>query len=154
MRGDLMWTCLVWAEQSTPDNIWVPSDRFNSATGEQKGITQTIYTDPEPPSRLPNPLMPSAKLRSVNLPFFTSLVWRGRGLNPGPSQCRYSGVRTMPIGLSSMQSRVIEQFIIFLYYFFLLYRRICAACDDPCEWGHFSTIKELNCSFMINILLH
>ncbi len=38
----LMWTCLVWAERTTPDNFWVPSNRFNSATGEQKGIAQTI----------------------------------------------------------------------------------------------------------------
>ncbi len=48
----LMWTCLVWAEQSTADNFWVPSHRSNSATGEQKGITQTIYTHSEPPCRL------------------------------------------------------------------------------------------------------
>ena len=61
----------------------VPSHRFNSATGEQKGITRTIYTDSEPPSRMPNSLMPNAKLRSANLPFFTSLVWRGRGSNTG-----------------------------------------------------------------------
>ncbi len=45
---------------------------------EQKWITQTIYTDSEPPSRMPNSLMPSAKLRSANFPVFTSLVWRGR----------------------------------------------------------------------------
>ncbi len=83
MRGDLMWTCLVWAERSTPNSFWVPSHRFNSAKGEQKGITQTIYTDSEPPSRMPNSLMPSAKLRSANLPFFRSLVWRGRESNPG-----------------------------------------------------------------------
>ncbi len=31
---ELMWTCLVWAERSTPDNFWVQSHRFNSATGE------------------------------------------------------------------------------------------------------------------------
>ncbi len=37
MRGDLMWTCLVWPERSTPDKFWVPSHRFNSVTGEQKG---------------------------------------------------------------------------------------------------------------------
>ncbi len=49
-----MWTCLVWAEQTTHDNLWVPSHRFNSATGEKKGITQTIYTDSEPPSRIIN----------------------------------------------------------------------------------------------------
>ena len=69
--------------RSTPDNFWVLSHRFNSATGEQKEITQTIYTDSEPPSRMPNSLMPSAKLRKANLPVFTSLVWRGRGSNPG-----------------------------------------------------------------------
>ncbi len=61
MLGELMWTCLVWAERSTFDSFWVPSHRFNSTTGEQKGITQTIYTDSEPPSRMPNSLMPSAK---------------------------------------------------------------------------------------------
>ncbi len=82
MRGDLMWTCPVWAKRSTPDNFREPS-RFNSTTGEQKGITQTIYTDSEPPSQMPNSLMPSAKLSSANLPFFTSLVWRGRGSNHG-----------------------------------------------------------------------
>ena len=47
----------------------MPSHRFNSATGEQKGIIQTIYTDPELSSRLPNSLMPSAKLRSINISF-------------------------------------------------------------------------------------
>ena len=46
-----MWNCLVWDERSTPNNFGVPSHRFNSATGEQKGITQTIYTDSEPPSQ-------------------------------------------------------------------------------------------------------
>ncbi len=66
--------------------FWVPSHRFNFATGEQKGITQAIYTDSEPRSRMPNSLMPSAKLRSANLPFFTYLVWRGRGSNPGLPQ--------------------------------------------------------------------
>ncbi len=65
-----MWTCLVWAKRPTSDNFWVPSHRFNSGTGEQKGITQTIYTDSEPPSWMPNSLMPSAKLRSANLPTF------------------------------------------------------------------------------------
>ncbi len=79
---EFMWTCLVWAERSTPNSFWVPSHLFNSATGEQRGITQTIYTDSEPPSRLPNSFMPSAKLRSANLPVFTSLVWRGREPNP------------------------------------------------------------------------
>ncbi len=71
---ELMWTCLVWAERSTPDSFCVPSHRFNSTTDEQKGIAQTIYTDPEPPSRLPNSLITIAKLRSANLQFFTSLV--------------------------------------------------------------------------------
>ncbi len=77
---ELMWTCLVWAGRSMPDSFWVPSHRFNFDTDEQKWITQTIYTDSEPPSRLPNLLMPSAKLRSANLPVFTlvPLVWRPR----------------------------------------------------------------------------
>ncbi len=46
---ELMWTCLVWAEGSTPDSFWVPNHRFNSATGEQKGITQTIVLTPSRP---------------------------------------------------------------------------------------------------------
>ncbi len=56
MRGDLMSACLFWAERSTPNNFWVPGHRFNSATGEQEGITQMIYTDSDPPSRMPNSL--------------------------------------------------------------------------------------------------
>ncbi len=70
---EFMRTCLVWAERSTPNSFQVPSHRFNSATGERKWITQTIYTDSEPHSRLPNSLMPSAKLRSANLPFLR--IW-------------------------------------------------------------------------------
>ncbi len=70
----LMWHCLVWVDRSTPDNFGVPSHRFNSATGEQKGIIQIIYTDSELPSRMPNSLMPSAKLRSANLLLVTSLA--------------------------------------------------------------------------------
>ncbi len=81
MRGDLMWTCLVWAKQSMPDNFWVPSYWFNSATGEQKGITQTIYTDSEPPSWMPNSLMPSAKLRSKPPIFYVFGVTRS-GIKP------------------------------------------------------------------------
>ena len=64
MRGVLTWTCLVWAERTTPDNFWMSNHRLNSATGEQKGFTQTIYTDSKPPSRMPNSLMPSAKLEA------------------------------------------------------------------------------------------
>ncbi len=92
---ELMWTCLVWSERSTPDSFWVRSHWFNSATGEKKGITQTIYTDPEPPSRLPNSLMSNAKLRSGNLPAFTSLVWRGRGSNPRPPAPRADALTIM-----------------------------------------------------------
>ncbi len=43
----LMWTCRVWAERSTPDNLWVPNHRFNSTTGEQKLLyiaTETTWT--------------------------------------------------------------------------------------------------------------
>ncbi len=90
-----MWICLVWAERSTFDSFGVPSHRCNSATGDQKGITQTIYTDSEPPSLLPNSLMPSAKLRSAKLQVFTSLVWRGRGSNPGLSHSQRTLLTTM-----------------------------------------------------------
>ncbi len=88
-----MWTYLVWAERSTPGNFWVPSHRFNSATGEQKGITQTIYTDYEPPSRMPNSLMPSAKRKS---PFF--YVFSGvtqSGIEPRPPAPRADALTTM-----------------------------------------------------------
>ncbi len=37
-----IWTCLVWAERSTPGSFWVPRHSLNSTTGGQKGITQTI----------------------------------------------------------------------------------------------------------------
>ncbi len=88
---ELMWTCLVWAKRSTPDSFWVPSHRFNPANGEQKGITQTIYTDSEPPSRLPNSLLPSAKLRSANLPLFTSTLWCDAVRDRTPSSRTPSG---------------------------------------------------------------
>ncbi len=40
---ELMCTCLVCAERSTPDSFWVPSHRFNSATGSRTEITDTIW---------------------------------------------------------------------------------------------------------------
>ncbi len=89
-----MWTCLVWAELSTPDSFVVPSHRFISATCEQKGITQTIYTNPEPPSRMPNPLMPSAKLRRANLPFL-SLWCDVVGIEARPPAPRADALTTM-----------------------------------------------------------
>ncbi len=64
---ELMWTCLFWTERSTPDSFEVPRRRFNSATGEQKWLTQTIYTDSEPPSRLPNSLMPSWEAQTSHI---------------------------------------------------------------------------------------
>ncbi len=90
-----MWTCLVWAERSTPDNFGVPSHRFNSATGEQKGITQTIYTDSERPSRIPNSLMPSARLRSANLLFFCVFGVTRLGIEPRPPVPRGDALTTM-----------------------------------------------------------
>ena len=63
--------------------FWVPNHWLNSATREQKGITQTIILTPNQASRLPNSLVPNANLRSANLPVFTSLVWRRWGSNPG-----------------------------------------------------------------------
>ncbi len=92
---ELMWTCLAWAEWSTPESFWVPSHRFNSATGEHEGITQTIYTDSQPPSRLPNSLMPSAKLRSVDLPGFTTLALPRSGTDPRPPAPRADALTTM-----------------------------------------------------------
>ncbi len=38
MRGDLMWTCLVWAERSTPDNFWVPPIPFRHRCRLQVGF--------------------------------------------------------------------------------------------------------------------
>ncbi len=86
---ELMWTCLVWAEQSTTDSFWMPSHWFNSTTGEQRGITQTIYTDSEPPSRLPNSLMPSAKLRSATCQFLR--LWCDTIGGRTPAFCSPSG---------------------------------------------------------------
>ncbi len=96
MRGDLMWICLVWAERSTPDNFWVPSCRFNSATGEQKRITQTIYTDSEPPSRMPNSLVPSATEAEKRKPpsFYVFGATRS-GIEPRPPAPRADALTTM-----------------------------------------------------------
>ncbi len=106
-----MWTCLVWAERSTPDSLGVPSHRFNSTTGEQKfkGTTQTIYTDSEPPSRLPKSLMPSAKLRSAPPSFYVFGVIRS-GIDPQPPTPRadaltaicYAGAVETRIGFDDM----------------------------------------------------
>ncbi len=71
---ELIRTCLVLGRTIYARQFWLPSHQLNSTTDEQKGITQTIYTDSEPPSPLPNSLMPSAKPRSTNLPDFTSSV--------------------------------------------------------------------------------
>ncbi len=49
MRGDLMWTCIVWAERSMPDNFWVPSHRFISTTGEQKESLRPFIPTPSHP---------------------------------------------------------------------------------------------------------
>ncbi len=73
----------------------VPSHRFNSTTSEQKGITQTIYTDSKPPSRMPNSLMPSAKPRSANLPFFYVFGVTRSGIEPRPPAPRADALTTM-----------------------------------------------------------
>ncbi len=80
-----MWARLVWAERSTPDNFWVPSHRFHSARGEQRGITQTIYTDSEPPSRLPNALINTKRQVEKRKPliFYVFGVTRS-GMEPWP----------------------------------------------------------------------
>ncbi len=54
MRGDLMWTCLVWAERSTPDNF------FGAATDYRDDYTSFMaspfmslpYAEPVPENEL------------------------------------------------------------------------------------------------------
>ncbi len=72
---ELLWTCLVRCQAT--DSISPQVSRNESLR------PYNILTPSRPPSRFPNSLMPSAKLRSANLPVFASLVWRGRGSNPG-----------------------------------------------------------------------
>ncbi len=67
MRGELMQTCIVWAERSTRDSFWVPSHRFNSATGEQKGITQTIYIGVLLKNTVAHIVVPLCKLFRISL---------------------------------------------------------------------------------------
>ncbi len=62
-------SCLARAIYYTPDIFWGAKTPIQF---RQKGITQTIYTDSEPPSQTLNSLMPSAKLRSAN-PIFLHL---------------------------------------------------------------------------------
>ena len=59
-----------------------------------------IYTDFEPPSRLPYSLMPSAKLRSANLPLLTSLPPASRG-DALPTRLCGSGAKR-PRGLGDL----------------------------------------------------
>ncbi len=62
--GELIWTCLVWAELSTPDSFSAPRHQLKFATGEQKWITQTILLTWSRVSRLPNSLMPSREVHN------------------------------------------------------------------------------------------
>ncbi len=73
---------------------------LNSATGEQKGITQTNYTDSEQTSRLSNSLMPSAKLNRSNLPLFMSFGVAQSRIEPGPPAPRPDTLTTMLQGRS------------------------------------------------------
>ncbi len=86
MRGDFNVDLSCLGRTITPYNFWVPSHQFNSATGEQKGITQAVYTDSEPPSGMSNSLMASAQLSSANLPFLR--LWCGdrSGIEPRPPE--------------------------------------------------------------------
>ncbi len=61
----------------------------------KRWITQTIYTDPERPSRLPKSSMPSTKLRSANLPLSTSLVWWRSGIESRPPTPRADALTTV-----------------------------------------------------------
>ena len=75
---ELIWTCLVWREWSMSGNFSVPSHQLNSAPGERKGITQTIMLTPsQPVSCL------TQWCQAPSCEAFMSLVWCGRGSNPG-----------------------------------------------------------------------
>ncbi len=78
----------IYAQQ-----FWVPSHRFYSATGEQTGITQTIYTDSQPSSRMPTSLMPRAKLRAQTSHFLRLGVTRS-GIEPRPPAPRADDLTT------------------------------------------------------------
>ncbi len=75
--GELIWTYLVWAKWSVLESFWMPSHRLNSATGEQKGITQTLILTLS--WRVGCLTHSRAKLRSANIPAFTFLLWCGWG---------------------------------------------------------------------------
>ncbi len=96
MRGDLMWTCLVWAERSTPDNFGVPCHRFNSATGEQKRITETIYTDFQPSSRMSNSFNAKRQADKRKPPILYVFGVTRSGIEPGrPPEPRADALATM-----------------------------------------------------------
>ncbi len=44
-----MWTCLVWAERSTPDNCWVRSHRFNPPQVSRKESLRPFILTPSRP---------------------------------------------------------------------------------------------------------
>ena len=76
-----------------PDSFWVASHRFDSATGEQKGITQTIYTDSEPPSQLPNSFNAKRQAEKPKPPTFYIFGVTRSGIEP-----REDALTTMPRG--------------------------------------------------------
>ncbi len=94
MRGDLMWTCLVWAERSTSDKFGCQATDSIPPQVNRKVSLKTIYTDSELPSRMPNSLMPSAKPSSANLPFLTSLGVTLSGIQPRPPAPRADALTT------------------------------------------------------------
>ncbi len=75
--GELIWTCLIWVERSTPESFWVLKLPSHFSHRRAEGNHSDQYTDPEPTSRLPNLLIQSTKPRKANLPGFTSCtkVW-------------------------------------------------------------------------------
>ncbi len=92
---ELMWTCLIWAERSTPDNFWVPSHRFNSAMCRwaDRNHSDHLYWL-RASSRLPNSLMPSTKLRSAKPPAFYVFGVTRSGIEPRPAAPREDTLST------------------------------------------------------------
>ncbi len=79
----LSWTCIVWAELSTPYNFWVPSHRHNSATGEQTRISHSIILIPNRPVVCLTDYCQATSWETQTSQFLMSLVWRGRISNLG-----------------------------------------------------------------------
>ncbi len=98
-RLELMLTCLVWAEQSTPDSFGVPSHRFNSARIEsvsrKASLRLFILTPSRPVGCLINDKRQVEKRRPPS--FYVSGVTRS-GIEPRPPAPRADALTTRLCG--------------------------------------------------------